>query len=61
MFFLERKTCNITEFQDSQFHSKQMRSNNACISQLKNGKNKVKKKKKKKNYDYTKTIKVRAM
>ena len=60
MFFLERKTCNITEFQDSQFHSKQMRSNNACISQLKNGKTKVQKKKKK-NYDYTKTIKVRAM
>ena len=47
MFFLERKTCNITEFQDSQFHSKQMRSNNACISQLKNGKTKVQKKKKK--------------
>ena len=60
MFFLERKTCNITEFQDSQFHSKQMRSNNASISQLKNGKTKVQKKKKK-NYDYTKTIKVRAM
>ena len=59
MFFLERKTCNITEFQDSQFHSKQMRSNNACISQLKNGKTKVQKEKK--NYDYTKTIKVRAM
>ena len=59
MFFLERKTCNITEFQDSQFHSKQMRSNNACISQLKNGKTKVQKKKK--NYDCTKTIKVRAM
>ena len=47
MFFLERKTCNITEFQDSQFHSKQMRLNNACISQLKNGKTKVQKKKKK--------------
>ena len=47
MFFLERKTCNITELQDSQLHSKQMRSNNACISQLKNGKTKVQKKKKK--------------
>ena len=59
MFFLERKTCNITELQDSQLHSKQMRSNNACISQLKNGKTKVQKKKK--IYDCTKTIKVRAM
>ena len=46
MFFLERKTCNITELQDSQLYSKQMRSNNAYISQLKNGKTKVQKKKK---------------
>lgn len=46
MFSLDRKTCNITELQDSQLHSKLMRSNTAFISQLKNGKTKVQKKKK---------------
>ena len=48
MFFLERKTCNITKLHDSQLHSKLIRSNNACISQFKNGKTKIQKAKKQK-------------
>ena len=48
MFSLEKKTCNITKLQDSQLHSNLMRSNNACISQLRNGKTKVQKTKNKK-------------